>query len=95
MLSAAPGAVLDLSCHMWLRLVTWIPKKDWRREVKVVAHFVSGRQVVCLKFTDPRKASMAGLSLGLQGRRDFPGGPVAKTPCSQLRGLRFNPWSGK
>ena len=28
-------------------------------------------------------------------RGDFPGGPVAKTPCSQCRGLRFIPWSGK
>ena len=26
--------------------------------------------------------------------RDFPGGPVAKTPCSQCRGPEFNPWSG-
>ena len=26
--------------------------------------------------------------------RDFPGGPVAKTPCSQCRGPRFDPWSG-
>ena len=26
--------------------------------------------------------------------RDFPGGPVAKTPCSQCRGSGFNPWSG-
>ena len=26
--------------------------------------------------------------------RDFLDGPVAKTPCSQCRGLRFNPWSG-
>ena len=24
----------------------------------------------------------------------FPGGPVAKSPCSQYRGLGFNPWSG-
>ena len=24
----------------------------------------------------------------------FPGGPVAKTPHSQCRGSRFNPWSG-
>ena len=23
--------------------------------------------------------------------RDFPGGPVAKTPCSQCRGLGLNP----
>ena len=34
---------------------------------------------------------------GLGERRragDFPGGPVTKTPCSQCRGPRFNPWSG-
>ena len=26
--------------------------------------------------------------------RDFPGGRVAKTPCSQCRGPGFDPWSG-
>ena len=26
--------------------------------------------------------------------RGFPGGPVAKTLCSQCRGPGFNPWSG-
>ena len=26
--------------------------------------------------------------------RDFPDGLVAKTPCFQCRGPRFNPWSG-
>ena len=26
--------------------------------------------------------------------RDFPGGPMAKTPRSQCRGLGFDPWSG-
>ena len=25
---------------------------------------------------------------------DFPGGPVAKTSCSQGRGPGFDPWSG-
>ena len=25
--------------------------------------------------------------------KDFPGGPVAKTSCSQFRGPGFNPWS--
>ena len=25
---------------------------------------------------------------------DFPGGPVANTPCSQCGELGFNPWSG-
>jgi len=27
-------------------------------------------------------------------RRDFPGGPVVKTPHSQCRGHGFDPWSG-
>ena len=27
-------------------------------------------------------------------KRDFPGGPVAKTPGSQCKGPEFNPWSG-
>ena len=26
--------------------------------------------------------------------RDFPGGPVVKTPSFQCRGHGFNPWSG-
>ena len=26
--------------------------------------------------------------------RDFPGGPVVKTPCFQCRGHEFDPWSG-
>ena len=26
--------------------------------------------------------------------RDFPGGPVVKTPCFKWQGLRFNPWLG-
>ena len=26
--------------------------------------------------------------------RDFSGGPVSRTPCSQCRGSRFMPWSG-
>ena len=26
--------------------------------------------------------------------KDFPGGPVAKTFCSQCRGPGFDPWSG-
>ena len=27
-------------------------------------------------------------------RQGFPGGPVPKAPCSQSRGLGFDPWSG-
>ena len=30
-----------------------------------------------------------------RGYRDFPGGPMAKTPCSQCRGQGFNLWSGR
>ena len=30
----------------------------------------------------------------LNYKSDFPGGPVSKTPCSQCRGLGFDPWSG-
>ena len=30
-----------------------------------------------------------------KANRDFPGGPVGKTPCSQCRGPGFEPWSGK
>ena len=26
--------------------------------------------------------------------REFPGGPVAKTPCSRCRGPGFDPWLG-
>ena len=26
--------------------------------------------------------------------RDFPGGPMVKTPCTQFRGPGFDPWSG-
>ena len=33
--------------------------------------------------------------LDTEGRSwDFPGGPVARTPCSQCRGPGLDPWSG-
>ena len=31
---------------------------------------------------------------GCRGRGVFPGGPVAKIPPSQFRGLECDPWSG-
>ena len=34
------------------------------------------------------------LTTYLRKNRDFPGGPVAKTPSSQCRELEFDPWSG-
>ena len=39
---------------------------------------------------EPTLRSLPNISQHLQ---DFPGGPVAKTPCSQCRGLQSNPWS--
>ena len=30
----------------------------------------------------------------LKSSRDFPGSPVAKTPCFQCRGTQIHPWSG-
>ena len=30
----------------------------------------------------------------IQRNRDFPGGLLGKTPCSQCKGSRFHPWSG-
>ena len=40
----------------------------------------------------PRILSEAGLENAYAG--DSPGGPVAKSPCSQGRRPGFNPWSG-
>ena len=37
---------------------------------------------------EPRKCMLK------TSRWDFPGGPVAKTPCTQRRRPRFDPWSG-
>ena len=43
----------------------------------------------------PTESSVHEDSLGQNtGVGDFPGGPVVKTPCSQCRGSRFDPWSG-
>ena len=39
-----------------------------------------------------RISSFPGIKLFTPG--DFPGCPVAKSPLSQCRGPRFNPWSG-
>ena len=37
--------------------------------------------------------SKSGIKINIL--KDFPGGPVAKTLCSQCRGTGFQPWSGK
>ena len=51
----------------------------------------------CVSDTELQALSepLTGRSLQFfKGREgDFPGGPVAKSLCSQCRELRFNPWS--
>ena len=46
--------------------------------------------------TAPRAQGALGPSpdTGSSREGNFPSGPVAKTPLSQCRRLRFNPWSG-
>ena len=49
------------------------------------------------KRTIPESSSIAGLlgePASKGGERDFSGGPVAKSLCSQCRGPRFDPWPG-
>ena len=52
-----------------------------------------------LEYSKPNSENMTGHSSpcsklqNLEGR-DFSGGPVAKTPCSQCRGPGFDPWLG-
>ena len=40
------------------------------------------------------KAIILQLKINLKDLRDLPDGPVAKSPCFQCRGPRFDPWSG-
>lgn len=41
-----------------------------------------------------KRQKKRGRELRKSKKRDFPGGPVAKTPLSQCRSPRFSPWSG-
>ena len=46
-------------------------------------------------FTDQLSVSLRlAYRLSIKNNGDFPGGPVAKTPCSRCRGPGFDPWSG-
>ena len=40
------------------------------------------------------RSSSVGKNTIKQHCRDFPGGPVAGTPCSECRWPRFDPWLG-
>ena len=48
--------------------------------------------------TEKDKYHIISLICGIKKKKkrykDFPGGPVGKTPCSQCRGPGFDPWSG-
>ena len=47
---------------------------------------------------DKRQKRRGSLEMGVfkeARRRGFPGSPVVKTPCSQCRGHRFEPWLRK
>ena len=51
-------------------------------------------QSLCTECSDgPWGSNTVGLVKD-RGYGDFPGGPVAKTPCSQCKGPEFNSWSG-
>ena len=44
-----------------------------------------------------KRVKAAGEKRGIKTNRsykDFPGGPVARTPCFHCRGHRFDPWLG-
>ena len=44
------------------------------------------------RFQEP--ININALILKIIASKDFPGGPVANTQCSQCREPGFNPWSG-
>ena len=45
-------------------------------------------------FSEVKRILQTTIKWALTGMAGLPGGPVAKTPHSQWRGLGFNPWSG-
>ena len=55
--------------------------------------FADSRLVVS-SHGEKREQTRFVLFLSEHSSWDFPGGPVAKTPCSQCRGPGFDPWSG-
>ena len=53
----------------------------------------SGLLVSVLAGISSERGFTAASLLESSAFRDFSGGPVGKTPCSQCRGPRFDPWS--
>ena len=52
------------------------------------------RSLVCCSLWDHKSQTWFSDWTTNRTVRDFPDGPVAKTPHSQCKGPRFNPWSG-
>ena len=58
---------------------------------------LSTNRIKGIKLHSPFQINSEGAPTGIieyVKRRDFPGGPVVKTPGSQCRRPGFNPWSG-
>ena len=75
----------------WTLIMTHCFKKstvwwDWR-------YSLGGKKKKKKNLPLHSRAGVEGKHLRVPGR-DFPGDPVAKTPRSQCRGSRFDPWSG-
>ena len=73
--------------------MAWLPTIT--NEVLV---FQASLKVPFVGITDPLEqyleTALKDAFLKFMSHRDFPGGPVGKTPQSQCRGPRFDPWSG-
>ena len=55
---------------------------------------ILNRPLNCQQINSPQDHIWRKLSLKNSSRWDFPGGSVVKTPRSQSRGPRFDPWLG-
>ena len=75
-------------CYVCLVITEfWLKLQSWEYKVFGV-HIFSRKGMINIKHGN------RWLKKTNKQTRDFAGGPVAKTPCSQGRGSRFNPWLG-
>ena len=61
-------------------------------------HF-RGPQIIRINSFDSITSTLVPWFVGVKAIKmgkfkDSPGSPIVKTPCSQCRGPRFDPWSG-
>ena len=82
-LGAKEGLDLEPEPGRWRRLRKGWPKPCFPEVNQMGKWMVEGTYVV-----------QAHSRYSINARRDFPGGPVAKTPSCQCRGVGFDPWSG-